>query len=201
MHKKEQKKGNWKREKNEENGQKCTKMALQQRLRNLSHSCTYIVRENFFGRCNVRKLREQERELAKELLREKFHIYDYHTEVQKWIIDRLERYTYNNYKYYARKMSYIKYITQLYKNNRGIKVVRKKYFQLLKDLKRTQEKLYERKNIVVKEGTRAWAALHLPPPSMPSPRKLRDEIGVATPIWDDVYVSRHIKVLYIKKLI
>ncbi len=154
----------------------------------------------------MRKLqKKQERELAKELLREKFHICDYHSEVQKWIINRLEKYTYNNYRYYRRKMSYIEYITQLYIHNKGIKAIIDKYEKLVSDLKETQEKLYQKKNIVVKEGTRAWAALHLPPPTMATGDggflELRDEIGIAKPIWDDVYHGIYMKVSYIKKLI
>ncbi len=148
---------------------------------------------------------KRERELAKELLVEKLGLEKMHEEARKWVIDRLERHAYRNYQFKSRNMSYVKYITQLYINNRGIKVIRKKYFQLIKDLKETQEKLYERKNIVIKEGTRAWAALHLPPPTMATGDggflELRDEIGIAKPIWEDVYNTINVKVSYMKKLI
>jgi len=149
----------------------------------------------------MKEKEKKEREIAKELLREKFQIYYYHTEVQKWIIDRLEKYTYSNYRYYKRKMSYIEYITQLYIYSKGIKTIRGKFQKLLKDLRETQEKLYQKKNIVVKEGTRAWAALHLPPPSMSSMESFMDEIGITKPIWDDVYHGIYVKVSYIPKII
>ena len=148
---------------------------------------------------------EREREIAKELLREKLGQENYHEEVQKWLVDKLEKYTYNNYKYCKRKMSYIEYITQLYINDKGIKAIKSKYEKLLFDLRKTQTRLYQKKNVVIKKGTRAWAALHLPPPTMATGDggflELRDEIGVAKPIWDDVYHGIYVKVSYIKKLI
>ena len=146
---------------------------------------------------------EREREIAKELLREKFEIDDSFSEnVQNFIINKLERYTYNNYKYHARKMSYIQYITDLYLYNKGIKEIRKKYMQLLSDIRETQKRLYQKKKVIVREGTRAWAAAHLPPPQtqMQDFLPLFDEIGVAKPIWDSD-VGINVKVSYMQKLI
>ena len=94
---------------------------------------------------------EREREIARELLKEKFGVDDFNENVQKFLIDKLERYTYNNYKYHSRKVSYVQYITDLYLHNRGIKEIQKKYVQLLNDLKRTQARLYQQKNVVVKK--------------------------------------------------
>ena len=142
---------------------------------------------------------KNERELARELLKEKFNVDQFSEEVQNWLADRLEKYVYNNYKYHARKISYVEYITQLYLHGKGIKAVKDKYEKLLSDLKRTQEELYKKKRIV-REGARAWAALHLPPPASDF-LELKDEIGIAKPIWEDVYTGINAKVSYMKKLL
>ena len=70
----------------------------------------------------------------------------------------------------------------------------------MNDLRKTQTKLYQKKNITIKEGTRAWAAAHLPPPTAQNPLELRDEIGVAKPIWDSD-IGINVKVSYMQKLI
>ena len=143
---------------------------------------------------------EREREIARELLKEKFGVDDFNENVQKFLIDKLERYTYNNYKYHSRKVSYVQYITDLYLHNRGIKEIRKKYMQLICDLKRSQAKLYKKKKVFVREGTRAWAAIHLPPPQISDFLEIKDEIGVAKPIWESD-VGINVKVSYMQKLI
>ena len=143
---------------------------------------------------------EKEREIARELLRGKFSIDDFHESVQDFVTNKLEEYVYNNYAHNKRNKSYIQYITELYLHNKGIRKIREKYLQLLCDLKRTQTKLYEKKNITIKEGTRAWAAVHLPPPTTTEILELHDEIGVAKPIWDSEY-GINIKVSYMQKLI
>ena len=97
-------------------------------------------------------------------------------------------------------MSYVQYITDLYLHNRGIKEIQKKYMQLLNDLKRTQARLYQQKNVVVKKNSRAWAAAHLPPPTAQNFLEIKDEIGVAKPIWESD-VGINVKVSYMQKLI
>lgn len=141
---------------------------------------------------------EREREIARELLKEKLEVDNLSENVQNFIVNRIEKYVYNNYKYHARKVSYIQYITDLYLHNKGIKEIRKKYLYLLNDLRKTQTKLYRKKNIVVKKDSRAWAAVHLPPPTEFLP--LADEIGVVKPIWDSEY-GINVKVSYMQKLI
>ena len=144
---------------------------------------------------------KRERELAKELLVEKLGLEKMHEEARKWVIDRLERHAYRNYQFKSRNMSYVEYITQLYMHQKGIVEIAKKKEQLLRDLHKTRERLLKKKKIVVRKGTRSWAALHLPPPSMSSTESFMDEIGVAKPIWDDVYHGIYVKVSYIQKLI
>lgn len=145
---------------------------------------------------------QRDREIAKEILVDVLKIDEYHDEVRNWIVDKLEKYLYNNYRYYKRKVSYIEYITQLYVNRRGIKAIRNKYEKLLFDLRRTQARLYQQKNIVVKQGTRAWAATHLPPPQTQMQDFLPpfDEIGVAKPIWES-NIGINVKVSHMQRLI
>ncbi len=125
----------------------------------MSRKYTYI---------EVRKMRN-EREITRELICEMLedeNINELSSEiVKKWVVEKIEQFIYKNYKYRKRKISYLQYVHDLYFKKRGINTVKMKVKYLLDDLRRTQKALQKRKNTVVKEGTRAWAAVHLPPPT------------------------------------